>query len=77
MKIDNKKRGFNVPLSKWIRTDLNDNFNDLLRSKNLLDSFGFNTNTIDELLKSHQCEEKDYKWPLFTLYSLFYWKNSL
>jgi asparagine synthase (glutamine-hydrolysing) len=63
------KKGFSVPLSKWIREDLKEEF-----SNKLLDSdfsgFGFEKEQVEKLLKTHIKGEQDLKWPLFTLYAL-------
>ncbi|NHN26169.1 asparagine synthase (glutamine-hydrolyzing) [Flavobacterium jejuense] len=63
------KKGFSVPLSKWIKEDLKEEF-----SSKLLDTdfstFGFDKKQIEKLLSTHINGEQDLKWPLFTLYAL-------
>lgn len=69
MPDDNIKRGFSIPLTKWIREDLRPVFEEKLLCGHY-SSYGFETSAIEEMLRSHIKGEKDYKWPLFTLYAL-------
>jgi asparagine synthase (glutamine-hydrolysing) len=73
--IDQKKRGFTVPLSQWIREDLNQEFKSVLLDSSFSEQFGFNRAGIEQLIQSHQ-QGQDQKWPLFTLYSLSHWNNN-
>jgi len=63
------KKGFSVPLSKWIREDLKEEFSSKLLESDFT-SFGFDKKQIEKLLKAHINGEQDLKWPLFTLYAL-------
>lgn len=63
------KKGFSVPLSKWIREDLKDEFSNTLLETDF-SNFGFDKKQIEQLLKTHVKGEQDLKWPLFTLYAL-------
>lgn len=63
------KKGFSIPLSKWIREDLKEEFfSKLLESD--FSNLGFDKKQIEKLLKTHLKGEQDLKWPLFTLYAL-------
>lgn len=65
---DDVKKGFSVPLSKWIKEDLKHEFQEkLLDSDN---SFGFERKAIEKMVQAHLENKRDYKWELFTLYSL-------
>ena len=75
--IDNIKRGFSIPLTQWLKQDLKDYFNDILIDKNCIDYFCMNKTSIEILMKNHLESSRDNKWPIFTLYSLFNWKNNL
>jgi asparagine synthase (glutamine-hydrolysing) len=66
---DNVKRGFSVPLGKWIQEDLKPVFSDKLLS-NTMDDFGANRTAIESMMKEHVEGGKSHKWPLFTLYAL-------
>lgn len=63
------KKGFSVPLSKWIREDLKDTFSSALL-ENDLTSFGFDKKAVEKMLTTHLNGKEDLKWPLFTLYAL-------
>ena len=67
--METKKKGFSVPLSGWLRTSLYEKFCDtLLQDK--AEDFGLDVRHIEKMLKEHRSGEADYKWPLFTLYTL-------
>lgn len=63
------KKGFSVPLSKWINEDLKGEFQQKLLSNRTAD-FGFEKNKIELMLNSQFNSSEDLKWPLFTLYAL-------
>ncbi|CAM3987567.1 MULTISPECIES: asparagine synthase (glutamine-hydrolyzing) [Flavobacterium] len=63
------KKGFSVPLSKWIKEELKGEFSSKLLDSNF-DGFGFDKKQIEKLLKAHVEGNQDLKWPLFTLYAL-------
>jgi asparagine synthase (glutamine-hydrolysing) len=71
--IGNVKRGFTVPLGKWIRQDLRTDFEKLPQ---LLEPFSPDRQALLDLIQDHMSGEKDLKWPLFTLYSLGIWRNT-
>lgn len=66
---DPVKRGFSVPLDKWIREDLNPVFSDALLSGQM-DKFGADKAVIDTMMHEHTDQSISHKWPLFTLYAL-------
>ena len=67
---EKEKKGFSIPLSKWIKEDLKGEFQDSLLNSNQLDSFGFEKKQIENMLNNHIKGKQDLKWPLFTLYAL-------
>ncbi len=71
--IDNTKRGFTVPLGKWIREDLRPDFEQLPQ---MLAPFQPDTQQLDRLIRIHMDGKSDRKWPLFTLYSLGHWNRT-
>ena len=75
--IGSVKRGFSIPLTQWLKDDLKDHFNDILLENNSIEFFSMNKNSIENLVKNHLASKADNKWPIFTLYSLFSWKNNL
>lgn len=68
--VDNRKRGFTVPLSGWLRQQLKELFADTLLNDNHLKNLGFEPERVHQLWQMHQKGERDYKWPLFTLFAL-------
>lgn len=74
-KITNVKRGFTIPLAKWIREDLRIPFHDTLLDKNFTETFNLDKDNIENLLTRHMSGRLDAKWPLFTLYSLAKWNE--
>ena len=66
---DDVKKGFSVPLSKWIREDLKKEFQQKLLEGSG-NSFGFERKAIETMLQAHLQGKGDHKWELFTLYSL-------
>lgn len=73
VKINNKKMGFSVPLSKWIKEDLKDSIESTLFKEEFLDYFEISKVNLKVLWDEHQTNVKDRKWELFTLYSLSKW----
>lgn len=69
IKDDGLKKGFSIPLSKWIREELKDKFQDNLLSGDYI-KFGLEKKNIEEMLSMHINKNYDFKWHLFTLYSL-------
>lgn len=63
------KKGFSIPLSKWIKEDLKEEFSSKLLESDFT-GLGFDKKQIEQLLKTHIKGEQDLKWPLFTLYAL-------
>lgn len=72
--IDERKRGFTIPLNSWINQELKSSFEEVLNDQNFLQTFGFNQEGIQQLMKQH-ANGVDEKWPLFTLFALSNWNN--
>ncbi len=75
--ITETKRGFTVPLGKWIKEDLKDYFADTLLSDSMTQYFGFDRKGIELLLQEQYRSGIDGKWALFSLMALFKWKENL
>jgi len=73
---DEVKRGFTVPLAKWLREGLRDPVADTLTADHFRSSFGVDRTAIDSLLAAHHRGE-DLKWPIFTLAALAEWKRNV
>lgn len=72
--VDNRKRGFTIPLSGWLRQQLKEPFTDTLLNESHLKDWGFEPARVHQLWQAHQVGERDNKWPLFTLYALLTWQ---
>ncbi len=75
--IDNKKRGFSIPLSKWLREDLKKEISKGIFNPFFIKIFGIDEKTLLSVWKEHQKGIKDHKWFLFTIYSLQQWHENL
>jgi asparagine synthase (glutamine-hydrolysing) len=71
--VNDKKRGFTVPLGKWIQQELKEEFRDKVMNRNFIEDFGINGKELENLFESHLSGKDDRKWALFTLYSLSRW----
>jgi asparagine synthase (glutamine-hydrolysing) len=74
--IDNTKKGFSVPFTRWLRDDLRQEFQQVLLEKSTADYFGFSLQGTEQILNGHLNGSVDNKWLLFSLYSLFKWYNN-
>ncbi len=72
---ERKKKGFSVPLSRWIRTGLRDSFYQRLLDEKFCHTYDINKLALENILNSHINKQMDAKWPLFTLYSLAIWNE--
>ncbi|MFL2983033.1 MAG: asparagine synthase (glutamine-hydrolyzing) [Candidatus Neomarinimicrobiota bacterium] len=75
--IDNIKKGFSVPLRKWISDDLMNPISEVLLDQDLIKYFGMEIKGIENLLKEHKDNQFDHKWPIFTIFSILSWRNNL
>ena len=69
------KKGFSVSLANWIQQDFQKPFKEKLLDSSFYESMGFDENEIEKMLSHHILNKKDYKWPLFSLYSLSIWND--
>ena len=70
------KKGFSIPLKNWIRKNYRSAFYEKLLDGNFCHSFGINSKKMEQMLNDHIYERNDYKWPLFTFYSLSVWNDA-
>ena len=73
---DYDKKGFSIPMKNWIRKKYRGEFYEKLLDENFCYSFGIENKKMEEVLNSHINGKQDFKWPLFTLYSLSVWNNA-
>lgn len=75
--IDNQKRGFSIPLSKWLKEELKEDVYKALFDNDFITKFSINKQELAIIWNKHQNGEKDYKWFIFTMYSLQQWHKNL
>jgi len=68
-----KKKGFSMPIGKWLREDLKKYTEQILFSKELEERGLFNIDYIKELWQEHQQGNKDYSVELWILLKLELW----
>ncbi|MFK7782442.1 asparagine synthase (glutamine-hydrolyzing) [Psychroserpens sp.] len=71
--ISHEKKGFSIPLTDWLKKDLKLPVQESLLDKDFIDTFQLSETELRRIWNMHQNGEKDYKWVLFTLYSLAKW----
>ena len=76
IKPEIRKKGFSIPLTKWIKTDYKNVFYEKLLDKNFCQTFDIETKKMEEILNNHINGKYDYKWSLFSLYGLSVWNNA-
>ena len=73
--ISNIKKGFSIPLSRWIKEELRETISEVMMDKSLNDYFGINIIKSEKMLSNHMNGKVDNKFPIFTIYSMFKWKD--
>ena len=73
--IDRKKKGFGIPIAKWIREDLRDSFENTLSQRELNKDGFFNPVRVKAILEEHLSGKKDNRKQLWTLYVFQKWKK--
>jgi asparagine synthase (glutamine-hydrolysing) len=73
--LDRPKKGFGIPVARWLKAELRPLLLDLLgpgpvRRSGLLDA-----NTVDRLIREHLAGRRDHRKPLWTLLMLAQWQN--
>ena len=72
--INQKKRGFNAPVSNWLNSKFKNTLQDLLYSENCKSLF--NLSRIETILKENDSTNKDYGNELFNIFCLAIWINN-
>ncbi|MEI8344786.1 MAG: asparagine synthase (glutamine-hydrolyzing) [Candidatus Omnitrophota bacterium] len=73
--IDRPKKGFGIPIAKWIRQDLKKEFERALSPQILRKDGIFEPSTVRLLLDEHLSGKKDNRKQLWTLYVFQLWKE--
>lgn len=74
--FNRKKRGFAVPISKWIKNDLREYVKEILFS-NVAKNLNMDSAYIEEIFEEHLKGKKDNRKLIFTLIVLFKWFENL
>ena len=72
---EKNKMGFSISLTNWIKKDYQKPFKEKLLDQSFCHDMGFEKSKIEQMIESHISGEYDYKWPLFSLYSLSVWNE--
>ncbi len=70
------KRGFAVPIARWLRTNLKDFLSDHLQPSGVATSGLIQQRAVDELIAAHQSGAADYSHHLWTLLMLELWHRA-
>jgi len=73
--IQRKKKGFGVPIAKWIKGPLKDLFEDLLSSDRIRREGFLNSEYVSSLFQEHLLNKKDNRKQLWTLLVWELWVN--
>ena len=71
--ISKKKKGFSVPIAKWINYELKDEFDEYLTIENLNKLPNFSTTSFLKKFKSHRKKLNDYSIEIWKIYCLIKW----
>jgi asparagine synthase (glutamine-hydrolysing) len=69
------KRGFTVPMSLWMRSELRPAFEDAVLSRDDLAGLALDRRAARELFERHLAGQADYGWNLWLLLSLSLWEQ--
>jgi len=73
--IHRKKKGFGVPIAKWIKGELTELFRDLLSTDRIKREGFLNSECVARLLQDHLLNKKDNRKQLWTLLVWELWMN--
>jgi asparagine synthase (glutamine-hydrolysing) len=69
------KKGFGIPLTKWIKDDLKEMFRETLSHKALADQGLFNPDAVQRLLQAHLSGREDQHKKLWNLFVFHQWQS--
>ena len=73
--IQRKKKGFGVPIAKWIKGPLKELFGDMLAPHRIKQEGFLNASYVERLLQDHLKNRKDNRKQLWTLLVWELWMN--
>lgn len=74
--INRSKKGFGVPVAKWLNRELRDFTNDLLSRDHILKQGIFNYDYVNKILKEHRSKKNDHRKKIWTLLMFQVWYNN-
>ena len=73
--INRKKKGFGIPIAKWIKNDLRGVFEDTFLNNTSSHEY-FNSRALEKLLMDHLSNKKDNRKQLWTLFIFMNWHQT-
>jgi len=73
--IERNKKGFGIPLAKWIKADLKELFHETLRPEKLTEQGILNADFVNNLMNEHLKNIKDNRKLLWTIFVFQMWYN--
>lgn len=70
-----QKRGFSVPIARWLRRELRPTIDDLLSESRLKSAGLFNAAFVRRMVEAHQSGRADYRRPLWALLCFELWRK--
>jgi len=74
--LKQKKKGFNVPMARWLRGELREVATDMLSPERLKRQGIFEPNSVESILSQHLNGQKDNRKLLWTLLTFQFWCDS-
>jgi len=74
--LNRSKKGFGIPLSSWIKTDIKDLILDELSSSKLIFDGYINGKTVNKIISDHIQNKVDNRKKIYTLLALSLWYNN-
>ena len=71
--LNRKKRAFETPVGDWFKKELGDTLIELTKQSRSFGAEFFNVAYIEEMVRLHKAQKRDYEKHLFILLSLEYW----
>lgn len=73
--VGRQKRGFSVPIARWLRSELRPLMNDLLSESRLRNEGLFNPAYVRKMISEHLSGRRDHRKPLWALVCFEVWRN--
>ena len=70
------KMGFSVSLAGWLKNNYYKPFKNTLINTQFCQDVGIEKKVLENMFEMHRVGEKDFKWPIYSLYSLAIWMQN-